>query len=134
MAASDWTSKIFSENGLSELYGDPPALDECVLFYAQFDERGVSVTFGFDTRVLPDNPPADWADKPYNTVEFFLRFTGVRDLAVAGWNADVRDAHIAMVREEEAMHVIVQAPQTQLKFAASEVLVTRIRPYLAGAD
>jgi hypothetical protein len=84
MGESDWTGIVGGTEALTDAYITPPNLNECKLHYAQIDERETSVTLGFETSVLPSKPPAEWAGREYNTVEFYLKFT---DVTISGSRA-----------------------------------------------
>ncbi|MFE5973360.1 Imm50 family immunity protein [Streptomyces sp. NPDC056460] len=136
MDDSDWTALVDSAEAITDLYASPPRLNggACEVFYVQIDERGTSVTLGFDTNVLPSRRPAAWAEKAYNTVEFHLKFTGVEGLRIAGWDAGARHAAVGLRRGPAATGLVVtlEGPGSFLGFTASTSRVTRVRPYLAA--
>ncbi|MFD8644051.1 Imm50 family immunity protein [Streptomyces zaomyceticus] len=136
MDASDWTALVDSAEAVTDLYASPPSLNGggCELFYVQIDERGTSVTLGFDTSVLPSRPPAAWADKEYNTLEFHLMFTGVEGLRIAGWDSSARHATVGLRRRsgDTGLVVALEGPASFLGFTALTSRVTRVRPYLAA--
>jgi hypothetical protein len=85
---ADWLQLLASPQYLGELYdGSPPSLEACDLFYVHIDERGNSVTLGFDTRSFPVNPLEEWEGKELNAFEFHLVFSDVAGLQVTGWGA-----------------------------------------------
>ncbi|MFI8963364.1 Imm50 family immunity protein [Streptomyces sp. NPDC053493] len=131
MNASDWTSLVDPENVLSRLYDTPPALDDCVLLCVQIDERGCSVTMGFETFRVPTTPPAAW-DRPYNTLEFSIGFTGVEGLSISGWNSAVREGVRFSAHGSESVRVSLHHVDSRLAFTATGASVTRLHPYLAG--
>ncbi|MGW1510512.1 Imm50 family immunity protein [Streptomyces sp. NPDC002394] len=133
MDASEWTAIVGSTDEIKDLYATPPNLgSECDLFYAHIDERGASVTLGFETSVAPSNPPAAWTGEKYNTLEFYLRFTGVKGLRSIGWDSGVRHAEITLSRcEGEGVRVSVEGVRSYLDFTASHSHLARTRPYLS---
>ncbi|MCX4981972.1 Imm50 family immunity protein [Streptomyces sp. NBC_00572] len=136
MGDSDWTTIINSAESITSSYTTPPNLNECTLEYVQIDERSTSVTLAFETSVLPSNPPPAWADREYNTVEFFLKFTGVKELQVVGWDFTARDAAVTLTPFGEGVRVSVDGAGSHLAFTAEISLLTRTRPYLSsrGSD
>jgi hypothetical protein len=106
----------------------------CELSYVHLDERGDSVTLGFSTRQLPPNPPASWRDTEYNTVEFYVVFSGVHDLRVRGWGPE--QAREVEVTPDDAGRTRVQLGRqgAGIGFLAQDVTVTRCRAYLSAAE
>ncbi|WP_051715257.1 Imm50 family immunity protein [Streptomyces bikiniensis] len=133
MSASDWTAVVGATDEVAHAYTTPPDLDACRLSYAQIDERDASVTLMFETTALPERPPPAWADRAYDTVEIYLRFTGVRGLRVKGWQLGARDAGLALSpREGTDVRVTVEAEGSYLDFTASGSTVARFRSYLSS--
>ncbi|MFE1228102.1 Imm50 family immunity protein [Streptomyces sp. NPDC058745] len=133
MRDSDWTASIDSSEWFTRIYGTPPELDDCRLYFVQIDERDSSVTFSFETSDLPVDPPLEWGNREYNTVEFFLKFTGVRNLRITGWDFSARDASVTLThRRDEGLQVTVKGEGSHLDFTAAASLLTRTRAYLAA--
>jgi hypothetical protein len=131
MGDSDWTSIVDSAEGITDVYATPPTLSECELFYVQIDERGASVTLGFETSALPSSPPPVWTSRAYNAVEFYLKFTRVRELRITGWDSSARDATVSLTRRDDGQfRVSVQGERSHLAFTSSAPLLTRTRPFL----
>jgi hypothetical protein len=110
----------------------PPAPEECSLFYVHIDERGNSVTLGFDTRRLPGNPPEEWQSARFNAVEFYLLFTEIEGLRISGWGADEARDVLVLRRGEEQCDVVLGSSASGMEFRASHVRLSRLRPYLAS--
>ncbi|GAA2450472.1 Imm50 family immunity protein [Streptomyces lavendulocolor] len=134
MGESDWTAILRSAEILRAAYPTPPDPSECTLQYFQIDEREASVTVGFVTLQLPSRPPADWEGKKYNTVEFYLRFTNVKRLRVAGWDFTIRDAEVSVSRSSEGIQVALASEGSHIHFAADQCLVPRMRSYLSAQE
>ncbi|WP_435975125.1 Imm50 family immunity protein [Streptomyces sp. Qhu_M48] len=132
MGDSDWTAIINSAEEITSVYATPPNLNECALYYVQIDERSTSVTLAFETSILPSNPPLSWADREYNTVEFYLKFAGVKELQITGWDFTARDAAVTFTSFGEGIRVSVGATGSHLAFTADMSLLTRTRPYLSS--
>ncbi|MGQ4388945.1 Imm50 family immunity protein [Streptomyces sp. SAS_270] len=119
--------------GLRELYdGDPPSLDSCSLFYVHLDERGDSVTLGFETERLPSKPPSEWRQKPFNMFEFHLVLVGVEALRVHGWGP-AQAKEVGLVRRDGGrVDVTLGGAEDGIRFRASSVSLGRTRVYLAA--
>ncbi|MFI1282722.1 MULTISPECIES: Imm50 family immunity protein [unclassified Streptomyces] len=121
---------------LAALYATPPDLSTCPLYYVHVDERDTSVTLGFETGRLPDHPRPEWEEKPYNTLLFFVMFTGVDELRVTGIAAehpDRRDRTVRVTRTGSGrQQVAVTSDNRTLAFSAAASAVIRSRVYLQG--
>ncbi|MFJ3914098.1 immunity protein 50 of polymorphic toxin system [Streptomyces sp. 2132.2] len=125
---------------LRELYGAEPLpdLDTCDFFHVHVDERGTSVTFALETSRLPAHPKPEWTEAAYNTLRFWIEFSGVADLRVAGLLADAERA----VRIEGGgdgggtagrLRVSVTSETRSIAFSAAASRVTQTRVYLKGS-
>ncbi|MER6314514.1 hypothetical protein ABT237_12195 [Streptomyces sp. NPDC001581] len=101
------------------------------------DERDTSVALGFETPRLPDRPEPEWAEKRYNTLRFFVVFTGVDGLRVTGLAAEHPDGRDRVVRVtvtgtgRQQVSVTSEKRAPALSAAASAVVRTRV--YLQGS-
>ncbi|MET9320505.1 Imm50 family immunity protein [Streptomyces sp. NPDC003038] len=119
---------------LRALYGATqlPDLNTCGFFYVHVDERETSVTFGFETSQLPPQPKPEWLTKPYNTLRFFVEFTGVTNLRMAGIVAEAeRSVRIAQ-GTSGCLDVAVVGGRREISFSAVASRVTHIRVELQG--
>lgn len=133
MSVSDWVSLLGGFRFLGELYPDvPPAPEQCELFYVHIDERGDSVTLGFETGRLPSHPPPEWSEKPYNRLEFHLLFCGVTEIAVAGWTAAEAESFGISAVSEKEIAVRLGRDQAGMRFRAASVRLANTRVYLAA--
>ncbi|MEW1643069.1 Imm50 family immunity protein [Streptomyces sp. NPDC091219] len=133
MDDSDWQRTLRSEAFLGDLYeGTPPAIGQCRLFYVHMDERGLSVTLGFDTAALPPNPSPEWHEKTYNRLEFYLEFSGVTGFRVHGW--DVSDARAVSLTTGDRIEVALGEADSGIRFLASSVRLANTRVYLASTE
>jgi len=130
--SADWTRLLASPGYLGALYdGTPPPAGSCDPFYVHIDERGTSVTLGFDTRILPVNAPVEWHEKGFNAFEFHLVFEGVSGLRVTGWDAAAA-GRIGMTVREENFEVTLGSPESGIAFHASTARLARTHAYLAS--
>ncbi len=121
---------------LRALYGTAPLpdLDTCDFFHVHIDERGTSVTFGFETSQLPANPEPEWTESAYNTLRFWIEFTGVSDLRVSGILAEAKRAvRISGGGTPGRLDVSVTSETRSIAFSASASHVTHTRVYLKGS-
>ncbi|KAB1977407.1 Imm50 family immunity protein [Streptomyces triticiradicis] len=132
--SADWSRLLASPEYLRDLYNDtPPSADSCDPFYVHIDERGTSVTLGFDTRTLPVNIPAEWHGNGFNAFEFHLVFGGVEGLRVTGWNAAAAGS-IDMTVREGVFEVVLGSAESGISFRASTARLARARAYLASGS
>ncbi|MFJ4690027.1 Imm50 family immunity protein [Streptomyces sp. NPDC088766] len=128
---------IFDQTGLRAAAATqdpdlPPAPEKCDLFYVHIDERGDSVTLGFETVHLPSHPLPEWSEKPYNRLEFYLLFCGVTEIAVAGWTASEAESFGVSAVPEKEIAVRLGRDQAGMRFRASSVRLANTRVYLAA--
>nr|WSW47856.1 immunity 50 family protein [Streptomyces sp. NBC_01001] len=127
-ASNDWPE-------LRDLYGAAPVpdLDTCHFFHVHIDERGTSVTFGFETPQLPEHPKPEWTASAYNTLRFWVEFTGVTDLRVSGILAEAERAVRITGGVPDHLEVSVTSETRSIAFSASASRVTYTRVYLKGS-
>lgn len=122
---------------LAVLYDVPPDLSSCPLYYVHVDERGTSVTLGFETSRLPDHPEPQWEAGSYNTLRFFVVFTGVDELRMTGIAAEPPERHDRTVHitgtTAGRRQVSVTSGTRSISFTAEDSRITRIRVYLQGS-
>ncbi|MFE5512103.1 Imm50 family immunity protein [Streptomyces sp. NPDC056529] len=122
---------------LAALYETPPDLSSCPLYYVHVDERDTSITLGFETSRLPDRPRAEWEGERYDTVRFFVVFTGADELRIAGIateDPDARDRTVdIVVTDTGRQRVSVTSEKRSITFSASASTVTQIHIYLQGS-
>ncbi|MFJ2821518.1 Imm50 family immunity protein [Streptomyces toxytricini] len=120
---------------LRTLYGTAalPDLNTCHFFYLHIDERDTSVTFGFETQQLPEHPKPEWAEKAYNTLRFWIEFTGVADLQLRGIQAEAeRSVQITGGNTPGSLQVSVRSSTRSMAFTAAASQVSHTRVYLQG--
>ncbi|MGW4685476.1 Imm50 family immunity protein [Streptomyces sp. NPDC004244] len=119
---------------LRTLYGTPvPDLSTCLFFYLHIDERDTSVTFGFETQQVPRHPKPEWAEKTYNTLRFWIEFTGVADLRLRGIQAEAeRSVQIVGGDTPGSLHVSVRSSTRSIAFTAAASRLSHTRVYLQG--
>ncbi|MET8979202.1 Imm50 family immunity protein [Streptomyces sp. NPDC004539] len=133
MSASDWGEILASPDSLGRYYGDSvPAAGDCRLFYVHVDERGESVTVGFQTEVMPAYPADAWLGVEYNTLEFFLFFPGVEEFSVDGWGSVEAARFEVGVRPGGVVSVALGSEGAGIRFRAGSVALRKARVYLAA--
>ncbi|TDU80242.1 Imm50 family immunity protein [Streptomyces sp. KS 21] len=129
-ASNDWPE-------LRDLYGASaaPDLDTCHFFHVHIDERGTSVTFGFETSQLPEHPKPEWTASAYNTLRFWVEFTGVSGLRVSGILAEAKRA-VRITNgggpDPDRLEVSVASETRSIAFSATVSRVTHTRVYPKG--
>ncbi|MFE4910273.1 Imm50 family immunity protein [Streptomyces sp. NPDC056652] len=86
MSTSDWPSFLNNPQSINALYDQEPDLNSCDLFSFLLDERGTSITLGFETPHMPQHGRHEWDSASANSFEFYLTFSDVRQLNIQGWN------------------------------------------------
>ncbi|WP_406474636.1 Imm50 family immunity protein [Streptomyces sp. NBC_01615] len=131
--SADWLQLLASPGYLGGLYdGAPPSPDVCDLFYVHIDERGNSVTLGFDTRSFPVNPLEEWEGKGFNAFEFHLVFAEVEGLQVTGWGAsEAKEIRLA-IGDGDFFEVALGFEGSGIIFRASTARLAKTRAYLAS--
>ncbi|MFI5685745.1 Imm50 family immunity protein [Streptomyces sp. NPDC051636] len=131
--SGEWKRLFASSSFLGALYGDsPPSPDECNLFYVHLDERGRSVTLGFETRNLPETRPEDWVAKGFNALEFYLVFTDVQGIQVTGWGAAQAKEKSLVKGEGTSFEVVLGTTASGITFRSPAAALTRTHAYLAS--
>ncbi|MFG2234252.1 Imm50 family immunity protein [Streptomyces sp. NPDC048723] len=135
MSTSEMDLPLWPE--LAALYETPPDLSSCPLYYVHVDERDTSVTLGFETPQLPDHPEPEWEEKQYNTLRFFVAFTGADELRITGIAAehpDRRDRTVrVIVTDAGRQQVSVTSDNRSIAFSAAASEVVHSRVYLQGS-
>ncbi|MDX3385737.1 Imm50 family immunity protein [Streptomyces niveiscabiei] len=135
MSVSDWGRILGSSDALGALYGDSvPMPEECELYYVHVDERGSSVTVGFETRNVPSRPGEAWRDKVYNTLEFYLLFSGVREFSVNRWSSAEAERFDVAIEVDGGVAVVLGGEGSGIRFRADSVGLPKVRVYLAAAE
>ncbi|MFE2034090.1 Imm50 family immunity protein [Streptomyces scopuliridis] len=86
MSTSNWPSFLDNPQSIHNLYDQEPDLNSCDLFYFLIDERGTSITLGFETPHMPQHGRHEWESPRANSFEFYLAFVDVQQLDIKGWN------------------------------------------------
>jgi hypothetical protein len=134
MSASDWVDLLADSSAARDLYDTAPPLSSCSLFYFHIDEREVSVTLGFSTTQPPTHPPARWVEKGHNTLEFYLLFSGVEALRVAGWNPPACKNFSLESQSGDVVAISITSDGCDVAFQARRMSLTRTRSYTAAFD
>lgn len=102
-----------------EALANPSMLSASDLFYVHLEERLASATLGFTTQEGNEG------------FEFFLVFTGVRQVTVRGWGPP-GSKRIDLVRSADGIAVAVQDENSLLSFRATEMTLARTRTFQAS--
>src|SRR5688572_18188666 len=100
MSATEWVDLLVDPHGIRDAFTTPPDLEKCSLFYCHIDERGTSITLGFDTRLAPDTPLRGDGGTRVNAFEFFITFMAVTGLHISGWGGSM-ERSVRMSRSEQ---------------------------------
>jgi hypothetical protein len=133
MSPSEWFELLDEPERIQRLFSTPPRLADCRLNHVHIDERGTSVTLGFETGRLPDKPLPDGWDSDCNTYEFFLTCRVITDLRVSGWGGGARMTVTVHATEDGRIAVSASGGESGTTFVADGISLTRSRVYLASA-
>ncbi|MFF4099975.1 Imm50 family immunity protein [Streptomyces sp. NPDC001903] len=117
---------------LAALYEVPPEPGSCALHDVHIDERDTSVTLAFETARLPDHPLPEWGGA-YNTLYFWVVFTGVGDLRISGILAEAERTFRITGTPRGRQEVEVVGGTRSIRFSAAGSRVSRVRVGLQGA-
>lgn len=132
MDNATWATFLSDPRQILDLYDQPPALDRCNLFYFHIDERDTSITFGFETRELPERPHQKWREKPFNSIRFFIYFTGTSHLHINGWESPGKKSIDISRCGEDELTVQVTNIASDLSFQAESASVTLSSAHLVA--
>jgi hypothetical protein len=97
----------------------PSVLSASDLFYVHIEERLNAITLGFTTQ------------EGHEGFEFFLAFTGARQLTVKGWGPPGRK-NVELVRDTDGIAVSVKDHSSSLSFRAAKMSLARTRSFHAS--
>ncbi|MFJ8661313.1 Imm50 family immunity protein [Streptomyces sp. NPDC093795] len=133
MSATEWVDLLVDPRGIRDVFQTPPDLDKCSLFYFHIDERGTSITLGFDTRLAPDTLLHGDGDTRVNAFEFFITFMPVTGLHISGWGGSMkRSVRMSRSEQDGAITLSVESTTERIAFQAQEARISRARAYLAA--
>lgn len=118
MTIPDWSAELADPHPIREVLGSPPPpLTDYGLISVHIDERESSVTLAFFAFGVPAGATAQWEAGGHNAVEFFLKCTGVEDLAVDGWST----GPFTFASLTGGSHVEVRGEGSRLSFRAAHI-------------
>ncbi|MFD4591322.1 Imm50 family immunity protein [Streptomyces rubiginosohelvolus] len=127
MSASDWARLLDDPQSLQSLYDDEPDLDQCDLFHVLMDERGDSITLGFQTAHTPARIRPEWEEKVCNSFTFYLVFSRVEQLTVQGWTAPACKTVSIQRHPDEKLSVSITSEEASPLFRARSVVLSAAR-------
>lgn len=134
MSASDWARLLDDPQSIQSLYDEEPDLDQCDLFHVLADERGDSITLGFQTAQIPARIRPEWDGKEYNSFTFYLVFSWVEQLAVQGWAAPAHKRVSIRRDPDEKLSVAITSEEASLRFRARSVVLSAARVGLVSSS
>lgn len=134
MSASDWARFLDAPQSIRSLYDDEPDLDQCDLFHVLVDERGDSITLGFQTPHTPARIRPEWEGKVYNSFTFRLVFSWDEQLAVQGWAAPACKTVSIQRDPDEKLSVAITSQEASLRFRARSVVLSAARVGLVSSS
>ncbi|MFD5030142.1 Imm50 family immunity protein [Streptomyces sp. NPDC058405] len=127
MSASSWPTFLDDPQKIYSLYDGEPDLGSCDLFYFLADERGASITLGFETPHMPQHRRHEWESPESNSFEFYLVFIDVRGLATKGWNGPAHK-DVAFTRDATGEILVeISSKGTSVSFQATSASLVKSR-------
>lgn len=127
MGTSSWGRFLDDPQSLYTLCDKEPDLDRSDLFHMLVDERGDSITLGFQTDRTPARIRPEWEGTPYNSFTFYLAFSGVQELVIQGWAAPACTTVSIRRDPDERLAVTIASEGTSVGFRAHTVSLTAAR-------
>ncbi|PVC91931.1 Imm50 family immunity protein [Streptomyces sp. CS014] len=134
MIASDWARLLDNPQSIQSLYDEEPDLDQCDLFHVLADERGDSITLGFQTAQTPARIRPEREGKEHNSFTFYLVFSWVEQLAVQGWAAPACKTVSIRRDPDDKLSVAVTSEEASLLFRARSVVLSAARVGLVSSS
>ncbi|WP_032761872.1 Imm50 family immunity protein [Streptomyces sp. CNS654] len=134
MSASDWARLLDDPQSIQSLYEEEPDLNQCDLFHVLADERGDSITLGFQTAHTPVRIRPEWEGKAYNSFTFYLAFSRVEQLTVQGWAAPACKTVSSRRDPGEKLSVAITSDEASLLFRARSVVLSAARVRLVSSS
>jgi len=112
---------------------DVPDLAEFRLISLHADERGTSVTVGFERYGLPDRPPAEWREKGLSAFQFSLLLDQVTDLRITAWyGTPPQTVTLTPTEAPPGVRFTVTGPHHDVEVAASAASIVKVTAFLAS--
>lgn len=126
MSAFEWGSILSNSQEIYTLFDEAPDLNSSDLFHLLADERGDSITLGFETHQVPARIKAEWEGREFNSFTFHLVFDGVQKLSIRGWSSPAQK-RVSIHREEDGtMFATLTSEGTEVSFRARTVSISRM--------
>lgn len=127
MNACSWLELLDNPQIIQDLYDVEPDLSSSELFHVLVDERGNSITLGFQTDQTPARHGLDRDPGDFNSFEFYLTFFDVQGFTVKGWGAPA-EKEITYSRSATGnLSVKIVSVGTLLEFQARAASVANVR-------
>jgi hypothetical protein len=130
--ASEWPRLLTDPAVVTGLYDRVPELAEFRLLSLHADERGTSVTVGFERYALPERPPPAWRERGLNAFQFFLRLDDVTDLRITGWHGTPPASVTLGPGAGSGVRFRVEGPRHDVRVAARTASVAHVRAFLGS--
>ncbi|MGW6600064.1 Imm50 family immunity protein [Streptomyces sp. NPDC055036] len=134
MSTSNWPSFLDNPQSIYNQYDQEPDLNTCDLFYFLMDERGTSITLGFETPYMPQLGRHEWEPPEVNSFEFYLMFSEVTQLDITGWNGPA-DKDITFRRGSNGdILAKIESRGTSVSFQAESLSLIKSRVSLVSRN
>ncbi|MFC9329415.1 hypothetical protein [Kitasatospora sp. NPDC057015] len=135
MSGFDWTGLLTNPDELVGALGGPPAFEELDLFSLLADERGESVTLGFERPGLPPATASGGIDEaPRHSVEFFVVLSGLTRADIDGWGYQGVDEYAFSRTGPGQCLLSMRGPGTRVELAFATARVEGLRTYRSAPE
>ncbi|MFD6340434.1 Imm50 family immunity protein [Streptomyces sp. NPDC060131] len=134
MSTSDWPSFLDNPQSIHSLYDQEPDLNSCDLFHFLMDERGASITLGFETPHMPQHRRHEWDSPRVNSFEFYLTFFDVQQLSIKGWNGPAEKDITFTHGPDGYILAKIESRETSVAFQAKSLSLTKSRVSLTSRN
>ncbi|OIK06865.1 Imm50 family immunity protein [Streptomyces monashensis] len=123
-----WTSLLHNPEGITSVYqGNPPDLVGVHLHEAVLRTDGPTLTLRLDLARYPEQPPLKWAVQRFNTTQVEISFSGIREIVIEGFGADIR-ANVSMA-SDNGVTLDVMSSQARIRAVADAAFISKLTAY-----
>jgi hypothetical protein len=129
MAMTSWTDSLLDAATVEAIFGEkPPTLEHVDLHEIILHRDGPRVLLRFDLQDFPARPPKKWSAAGFNRVQMRLLVSGVKELAITGWQANVR-VDLSIKRDGPLVRLQADNGVVRFDLGAEFVVVESISAY-----
>ena len=129
MTTISWIDLVLDATPVKAIFGQElPMLEDIDLHEIALHRDGPRVLLRFDLQDFPMHPPKKWVAEGFNRVQMRLLASGVRELHIAGWQANNR-VDLRIEKDGSLVRIRADNGVVQLDLIADFLIVDRISAY-----